>query len=76
MESRTDDINYIRHPEFNGDDRPEDIVRVPISEDDLETLRERVIEGLGNQSKEWSWFLQSKLGADIEIVFYSEAEDE
>jgi len=75
MESRTDDINYIRHPEFNGDDRPEDIVRVPISEDDLETLRERVIEGLGNQSKEWSWFLQSKLGADIEIVFYSEAED-
>jgi len=76
MQSRTDDINYIRHPEFNGDDRPEDIVRVPISEDDLETLRERVIEGLGNQSKEWSWFLQSKLGADIEIVFYSEAEDE
>jgi len=75
MQSRTDDINYIRHPEFNGDDRPEDIVRVPISEDDLETLRERVIEGLGNQSKEWSWFLQSKLGADIEIVFYSEAED-
>jgi len=75
MESRTDDINYIRHPEFNGDDRPEDIVRVPISEDDLETLRERVIEGLGNQSKEWSWFLQSKLGADIEIVFYSETED-
>ena len=75
MESRTDDINYIRHPEFNRDDRPEDIVRVPISEDDLETLRERVIEGLGNQSKEWSWFLQSKLGADIEIVFYSEAED-
>jgi len=75
MESRTDDINYIRHPEFDADDRPEDIVRVPISEDDLETLRERVIEGLGNQSKEWSWFLQSKLGADIEIVFYSEAED-
>jgi len=75
MHSRTDDINYIRHPEFDADDRPEDIVRVPISEDDLETLRERVIDGHGNQSKEWSWFLQSKLGADIEIVFYSEAED-
>ena len=75
MQSRTDDINYIRHPEFDADDRPEDIVRVPISEDDLETLRERVIDGHGNQSKEWSWFLQSKLGADIEIVFYSEAED-
>ena len=76
MQSRTDDINYIRHPEFNGDDRPEDIVRVPISEDDLETLRERVIEGHGNQSREWSWFIQSKLGADIEVIFYPESEDE
>jgi len=76
MESRTDDINYIRHPEFNRDDRPEDIVRVPISENDLETLRIRVIEGYGNHSKEWSWFIQSKLGVDIEVIFYPESEDE
>jgi len=57
------------------DERTEDIVRVPISEDDLETLRERVIDGHGNQSKEWSWFLQSKLGADIEIIFFKEEEE-